>query len=106
MREGITRGAGGKGADASKYNCQGCGYTCSRSHMKRNMISHLGHEAHEACLDLYSQSSYSREQDWARLARIGTGQKDPDDDQDVLGVGVGGSGGSGGGGAGKGVKGV
>ena len=76
------------------------------NNLKRNMISHLSHAANKACLDHYSKSSNKRERDWVSLARVGSGQEDPDDDQEVVEVGVGGSGGSGGGGAGKSVKGV
>jgi len=55
-------------ANSGDFKCQQCGRNYKTSNVKRNMVSHLSHEANKACLDHYSKSTLKRERDWVRLA--------------------------------------
>jgi len=75
-------------SNSRDYKCQQCGRSYKMNNLKRNMIKHLSHEANKACLDHYSKSSNKRERDWVSPAQIGSGQDDPENDQEVVEVGV------------------
>jgi len=52
----------------ARYLCRQCGYTSTMAHAKPNMVTHLSRAANKKCLDLYSESSDTREMHWVRLA--------------------------------------
>jgi len=54
-------------ANSKDYQCRQCGHSYKMNNLKRNMVSHLSHEANKKCLDHYSESRDKREMDWARL---------------------------------------
>jgi len=52
-----------------EYLCRQCGYTTRMNDAKRNMVTHLRRAENKKCLDLYSDSSDTREMDWVHLVQ-------------------------------------
>jgi len=49
--------------------CRKCGYTTQTQHAKRNMIRHLKRPEKNECLQLYSDSTDTREMAWVRAVQ-------------------------------------
>ena len=51
------------------YLCRQCGYKSTMTDVKRNMVAHLRRAENKKCLDLYSDTSDTRDMAWVRAVQ-------------------------------------